>query len=148
MFFQRLSIDKGVEKCTILDPESKYIYFFEIKAPVVIRDLDLIKSITVKNFDRFPNHRMAFEQNVESLFSKNLFSLCDERWREVQNMLTSAFTSSKMKSVFVMMHNCAKVRRLFYFFACRPVNLGIERHIHQIYQRRDRHVQFSITQKH
>ena len=109
VFFQRMSVAEGVEKMYNLDPESKYIGFFEFDSPLLmIRDLDLIKSITVKNFDHFLNHRMAFDPDVEPLFSKNLFSLCDERWREVRNMLTPAFTSSKMKSMFILMRDCAK----------------------------------------
>ena len=109
VFFQRLSFAEGVEKMYNLDPESKYIGFFEFETPIlVIRDLDLIKSITVKNFDHFPNHRMAFDPDLEPLFSKNLFSLVDERWREVRNILTPAFTSSKTKSMFVLMRDCAE----------------------------------------
>ena len=124
LFFQRLSAAEGVEKVYNLDLESKYVGFFEFETPIlVIRDLDLIKSITVKNFDHFPNHRMAFEQDVEPLFSKNLFSLRDERWKEIRNMLTPAFTSSKMKSMFMLMRNCAQ-RRLFRFLAYRSVERG------------------------
>ncbi|KOX71590.1 Cytochrome P450 9e2 [Melipona quadrifasciata] len=108
-FFQRLSFAEFIEKVYNSNPDSKYVGFFEFDSPLlVIRDLDLIKSITVKNFDHFPNHRMAFEQDLEPLFSKNIFSLRDERWREVRNLLTPAFTSSKMKSMFVLMRDCAK----------------------------------------
>ncbi|XP_043511448.1 cytochrome P450 9e2-like [Frieseomelitta varia] len=108
-FFQRLSFAEIIEKIYNSNPESKYVGFFEFDSPLLmIRDLDLIKSITVKNFDHFPNHRMAFEADLEPLFSKNIFSLCDERWREIRNLLTPAFTSSKMKSMFVLMRDCAK----------------------------------------
>ena len=109
MFLQRISFAEIAEKMYNLDPESKYIGMFEFETPMlVIRDLELIKSIAVKNFDHFPNHRMAFDPELEPLFSKNLFSLRDERWREVRNMLTPAFTSSKMKCMFVLMRDCAK----------------------------------------
>ncbi|KAK1117081.1 hypothetical protein K0M31_017004 [Melipona bicolor] len=108
-FIQRQSFAEFIEKVYNSNPDSKYVGFFEFDSPLlVIRDLDLIKSITVKNFDHFPNHRMAFEQDLEPLFSKNIFSLRDERWREVRNLLTPAFTSSKMKSMFVLMRDCAK----------------------------------------
>ena len=55
-----------------------------------------------------PQNGFLFDPDLEPLFSKNLFSLCDERWREMRNMLTPAFTSSKMKSMFVLTRNCAK----------------------------------------
>ncbi|CAD1473361.1 unnamed protein product [Heterotrigona itama] len=109
VFLQRFSFAEAVEKIYNLYPESKYVGLFEFEMPLLmIRDLELIKSITVKNFDHFPNHRMAFDPDQEPLFSKNIFSLCDERWREVRNMLTPAFTSSKMKSMFVLMRDCAE----------------------------------------
>ena len=109
LLLRRLSFAEAIEKMYNLDSESKYIGVFEFgMSLLMIRDHDLIKSITVKNFDHFPNHRMTFDPDVEPLFSKNLFSLRNERWREVRNMLTPAFTSSKMKSMFVLMRNCAK----------------------------------------
>ncbi|KAF3430502.1 hypothetical protein E2986_13922 [Frieseomelitta varia] len=73
ILFQRLSSAESVEKSYSMDPESKYVSVFEFDSPLlVIRDLDLIKSITVKNFDHFLNHRMAIHPNLEPLFSKNL----------------------------------------------------------------------------
>ena len=109
MLLQRVSFAEVAERIYNIDRESKYVGFFEFESPLlVIRDLDLIKSITVKNFDHFPNHRMTFDPDLEPLFSKNIFGLRDERWKEVRNLLTPAFTSSKMKSMFVLMRDCAK----------------------------------------
>ena len=108
-----------------MDSESKYVDVFEFDSPLlVIRDLDLIKSITMKNFDHFPNHRMTFDPDLEPLFSNNLFSLHDGRWKEVRNMLSPAFTSSKMKSMFVLMCNCAK--EYGDYFASLPVDQSKE----------------------
>ena len=109
MFLQKMSPAEIAEKIYNLDPESKYIGLFEVGTPtLVIRDLELIKSVTVKNFDHFPNHRMIFDTDVEPLFTKNIFFLRGERWKEVRNTLTPAFTSNKMKSMFVLMRDCAK----------------------------------------
>ncbi|XP_043511450.1 cytochrome P450 9e2-like isoform X2 [Frieseomelitta varia] len=109
VIIRRHSFPEVIGKIYNSNPESKYVGFFEFDTPLlVIRDLDLIKSITVKNFDHFPNHRLAFDPDLDPLFSKNLFSLRDERWKEVRNILTPAFTSSKMKSMFVLMRDCAK----------------------------------------
>ncbi|KOX69482.1 Cytochrome P450 9e2 [Melipona quadrifasciata] len=72
-FLQRLSFAETVKKSYNLDSESKYVSLFDMTM-FVIRDLDLIKSITMKNFDYYPNHRMAFEPDLELFFSKNLFS--------------------------------------------------------------------------
>ncbi|KAK1117077.1 hypothetical protein K0M31_017000 [Melipona bicolor] len=109
VLLRRLSFPEVMEKIYNSNPDSKYVGFFEFDTPLlVIRDLELVKSIAVKNFDHFPNHRLAFDPELDPLFSKNLFSLRDERWKEIRNILTPAFTSSKMKSMFVLMRDCAK----------------------------------------
>ncbi|KOX71588.1 Cytochrome P450 9e2 [Melipona quadrifasciata] len=109
VFVRGLSFPEVIEKIYNSNPDSKYVGFIEFNTPLLlIRDLDLIKSIAVKNFDHFPNHRLIFEPDLDPLFSKNLFSLRGVRWMEMRQILTSAFTSSKMKSMFVLMRDCAK----------------------------------------
>lgn len=39
-----------------------------------IRDPDLIKQITVKDFDIFPEHRLIVDEDDDPLWGKNLFS--------------------------------------------------------------------------
>lgn len=87
-------------------PGARYVGFFDMVNPVlVIRDIDLIKQVTVKNFENFRNHR-GFE-NVDPLFAKNLFALRDEKWRNVRTILSPAFTSSKIKAMYHLMTECA-----------------------------------------
>ncbi|KOX71589.1 Cytochrome P450 9e2 [Melipona quadrifasciata] len=108
-FFQR-SFAEIVEKIYNSNPDSKYVGFFEFDTPVLlIRDLDLIKSITVKNFHHFPNHRLASDPDLDPLFSKNIFSLRGEKWKEVRKILTWAFTPSKMRSMFVLLRYSSDV---------------------------------------
>ncbi|KOC61112.1 Cytochrome P450 9e2 [Habropoda laboriosa] len=93
-----------------INAEAKYVGFFDFATPVIgLRDLDLIKSITVKNFEHFPNHRSFQDMKTDPLFSKNLFALRGDRWKEVRTLLSPAFTSSKMKAMFVLMRDCAKL---------------------------------------
>lgn len=42
---------------------------------LVLKDLDLIKQITVKYFDHFTDHHLLIPEDVEPLWGKNLFSL-------------------------------------------------------------------------
>lgn len=49
-----------------------------------------------------------FPEEVDPLMGKNLFSMKGQRWREMRATLSPAFTSSKMKGMFILMTECAK----------------------------------------
>jgi hypothetical protein len=50
--------------------------FFLFKQPVVVlRDPELIKAITVKDFEHFMDHRTLFSEDGERVWSRGLFSL-------------------------------------------------------------------------
>ncbi|XP_029170357.1 cytochrome P450 9e2-like [Nylanderia fulva] len=102
--FRLQSIADLVKNTYDLHPEAKYVGLFDMIGPlIVIRDRDLIKSIVLKNFDLFPDRRTFIEAHQDPLFGKNLFALKEERWRQERPLLTPAFTSSKMKSMFKLM---------------------------------------------
>lgn len=99
---------KMVEDIYSMALEAKYVAFYHRMAPMImLRDLELIKSIAIKNFDRFPNHRGFGDPDVEPFFSKNLLLLRDDRWKEVRAILSPAFSSSKLKAMFKLMSDCA-----------------------------------------
>ncbi|KMQ88037.1 cytochrome p450 9e2 [Lasius niger] len=106
--FRRQSIVDLVQNTYNLHPEAKYVGMFDITGPlIVLRDRDLIKSIALKNFDLFPDHRTLVEEHQDPLFGKNLFALKGERWRQVRPIMSPAFTSSKMKGMFKLMSDYA-----------------------------------------
>lgn len=74
---------------------------------IIIKDPEMLKEICVKSFDYFPNHRTFVEESFDPLFSKNIFSLKDERWREMRTILSPTFTASKMKYMFQLVSKCA-----------------------------------------
>uniref|UniRef100_A0A182MYK0 Uncharacterized protein n=1 Tax=Anopheles dirus TaxID=7168 RepID=A0A182MYK0_9DIPT len=85
---------------------------FDLVTPVfVVRDPDLIKQITVKDFDHFVNHRQIFGSNLDrdsiSLFGKTLFALSDQQWRDMRATLSPAFTGSKMRQMFDQIVECS-----------------------------------------
>ncbi|KAJ4428801.1 hypothetical protein ANN_25794 [Periplaneta americana] len=56
----------------------KYGGVYEFLNPVImIRDPELLKTVTVKDFEFFLNHRNPMSEEVEPLFGKGLFSLQD-----------------------------------------------------------------------
>ncbi|XP_065080305.1 probable cytochrome P450 9f2 isoform X2 [Ochlerotatus camptorhynchus] len=70
----------------------------------VIRDPELIKKITVKDFEYFINRRSSFGENKDNdngiLLSNTLVMLNDQRWRDMRAIFSPAFTGSKMRAMF------------------------------------------------
>ncbi|KAF5280486.1 hypothetical protein FQA39_LY18051 [Lamprigera yunnana] len=82
---------------------------YQFNKPVLyIRDIDLIRKITIKDFDHFTDHSSFLEENVEPLMDKNLFNLKGQRWRNMRATLSPSFSSSKMKMMFILLSDCAQ----------------------------------------
>jgi len=79
-----------------------------VKPIYVLRDPELIISVTIKNFDYFCNHRNFVNEDLEPISGKTLFGLRDDRWREMRRQLTPAFTTSKIKMMFDFVCQCAE----------------------------------------
>uniref|UniRef100_A0A1A9WIC5 Cytochrome P450 n=1 Tax=Glossina brevipalpis TaxID=37001 RepID=A0A1A9WIC5_9MUSC len=83
---------------------------FESRQPILlIRDPDLIKQITVKDFDHFINHRNIFsdENGKSNLFGSSLTAMRDNRWKDMRSTLSPVFTGSKMRQMFQLMNKVA-----------------------------------------
>jgi len=89
-------------------PDAKYVGVIDFGVPtVLLRDPELIRIITVKDFEYFPDHRSFVDESVEPLFGKNVFSLRGDRWKEMRNTLSPSFTASKMKFMFDLISKCS-----------------------------------------
>lgn len=92
-----------------LAPSARYVGFYNRMTPIVmIRDPELIKTIAVKSFDVFRNHRTVNGILTDDvLLSANLLLLRDNRWREVRSLNTPAFSTSKIRSMHRSMSEIA-----------------------------------------
>lgn len=70
-------------------------------------DAEIIKQITVKDFDSFVNHDKSFNDEIDKISGKMLFALVDDEWRNMRSILSPIFTSSKMKMMFEVLQDCA-----------------------------------------
>ncbi|XP_033230462.1 cytochrome P450 9e2-like [Belonocnema kinseyi] len=108
VMFRRISMGNMIKKMYDNFSNAKYFGVYDFMNPVIVlRDLELVKSVGVKNFESFPNHRTFVEETWDPLFGKNLFSLTGEKWHNVRNLLSPAFTSSKMKTMYKLISQCA-----------------------------------------
>lgn len=89
--------------------DAKYVGSFDFTRSVVltIRDLELVKSITIKNFDAFQDHLFFGDEIQDPFFGTNLFVLRGDKWRDIRTLLSPAYTASKMKAMFPLIVECA-----------------------------------------
>ncbi|XP_039753921.1 uncharacterized protein LOC120629162 [Pararge aegeria] len=79
-------------------PEERFIGRYEFIKPIIlVRDLELVKKIAIKDFEHFLDHRSFTDDLIEPLFARNLFSLKGQEWKDMRSTLSPAFTSSKIK---------------------------------------------------
>uniref|UniRef100_A0A1B6JHJ0 Cytochrome P450 n=1 Tax=Homalodisca liturata TaxID=320908 RepID=A0A1B6JHJ0_9HEMI len=80
-------------------PGERFFGYFRVRVPtLVVKDVDLIQKILVKDFSHF--HNQGFPTIEGDLLSMNLFNLKGEVWRAMRNKLSPTFTSGKMKFMF------------------------------------------------
>ncbi|GJQ77435.1 hypothetical protein Trydic_g20833 [Trypoxylus dichotomus] len=108
-------------------PEERYIGMYQGTLPtLLIRDPEIIKRITVKEFDHFPNHRSFIPDDVEPLWSKNLVFLKDMAWRDMRSTLSPSFTSNKMKIIFSLITDCASIYVDYFSKQGKKINIELK----------------------
>lgn len=70
------------------------------------RDTEAFKRIAIKDFDHFEDRRGFFNEEVEDIWGKSLFTLHGEKWRQMRATLSPAFTGSKMRQMFELIADC------------------------------------------
>lgn len=85
----------------------KFIGVYQMggKPIYLVNDPELIKAITIKDFDHFVNHGFQIDANIDPLFGRNLFNMSDERWRDMRSILSPLFTGSKMRGMLALMND-------------------------------------------
>ncbi|KAF5303272.1 hypothetical protein FQA39_LY10011 [Lamprigera yunnana] len=102
-------VSESIEKIYNDFSYARYCGHYQFSKPMLlIRDLELIKQITVKDFDNFMDHTTFFPEDTEPLWGKNLISLTGDKWRHMRATLSPSFTSSKMKFMFQSMSEYAE----------------------------------------
>lgn len=81
---------------------------FDFRVPqYVIRDAELFKQITIKDFDHFEDHLGFVDDSIDTLWGNILFLMKGEKWRQIRVTLSPTFTGSKMRQMFKLVAECA-----------------------------------------
>ncbi|EDS37436.1 conserved hypothetical protein [Culex quinquefasciatus] len=76
-------------------PKHGFFGYFDFWCPVyMVKDVELVKKICIKDFNHFVNHRTQFSAEHDPLFANSLFSMNDSRWRNMRSVLSPAFTGT------------------------------------------------------
>jgi len=79
---------------------------FEFGNPMLfLKDLEVVKHILIKDFDRFMDHRDFVD--TDPVFSKSLFFLHTGEWRNMRAFLSPTFTSGKIRRMFHHFERCS-----------------------------------------
>ncbi|XP_055601238.1 probable cytochrome P450 9f2 [Uranotaenia lowii] len=87
-------------------PEARFSGFFMFRKPgYLIHDPELIKQITIKDFDHFTDHANNITPELDPFLGRSLFFAEGHRWKPGRTGLSPAFTGSKMRNMMVLLYN-------------------------------------------
>ncbi|XP_013174105.1 PREDICTED: cytochrome P450 6B2-like [Papilio xuthus] len=82
-------------------PKEKLVGVYRMTTPcVLVRDLEVIKHVMIKDFDMFEDRGIEFSKEG---YGANLFHSDGETWRALRNRFTPIFTSRKLKNMLYLM---------------------------------------------
>lgn len=82
-----------------------YLLFFASSPRIVICDRELIRQISTKDHNIFPNHSIL-PNNLGKYFGSIIFFLKNSHWKRVRALMSPTFTSSRMKRMFTLIDVC------------------------------------------
>ncbi|KAH8297063.1 hypothetical protein KR044_004456, partial [Drosophila immigrans] len=104
-FFEQISLfhqAKGFENEPLVG-----VYF--LKGPgVIIRDLELIKTVMIKKFNYFVNRVLNTDPHHDPLGYNNLFFVRSPEWKGLRSKISPVFTSGKIKQMYPLMLEIGK----------------------------------------
>jgi hypothetical protein len=107
--FQKVNIGEHLQQIYEQHSDKPYVGIFSFDKPILlIRDLELVKNIMVKDFQYFIDRIICLDEKLDPLSSKILFVIKSQRWRHWRINLTPVFTSGKMKKMFYLVDTCGK----------------------------------------
>jgi len=107
--FQKVTFGEHLQQIYEQHSDKPYVGIFSFDKPILlIRDVELVKNILVKDFQFFIDHIISVDEKIDPLISRCLFVLKGQLWRNWRTNLSPVFTSGKMKMMFYLVDTCGK----------------------------------------
>ena len=107
--FQKVNIGKHLQQIYKEYSDKPYVGIFSFDKPILlIRDLELVKNILVKDFQNFMDRIVSLNEELDPLTNRSLLVIKGQRWRHLRTNLSPVFTSAKIKKMFYLMDTCGK----------------------------------------
>lgn len=101
----------------------------------MLSDPYLIKQVLVKDFDHFVNRDPKEQDYTDRLMSKSILMMRDDKWKEMRSTLSPVYTTSKLKTLFVLLQECINDFISFYEEKALKDNGTIEIETHDVFAR-------------
>ncbi|XP_017084620.2 probable cytochrome P450 6w1 [Drosophila eugracilis] len=82
--------------------------YMAYRPALIIRDLDLIKTVMIKKFQYFNNRVLQTDPHNDALGFNNLFFARSPAWRELRTKISPVFTTGKIKQMYPLMVKIGK----------------------------------------
>lgn len=114
VFFKNVKLVFGSTILYNTFPDAKIFGYYTATQPTyMLRDPEMIKKVTVKDFEHFTNRSpvlpVSDDEHIvkDSLFFNSLFSLRGQKWRDMRSTLSPAFTGSRIRQMFELVSDRA-----------------------------------------
>jgi cytochrome P450 family 6 len=105
----RTTIGEQLQRIYNEKSDKPYVGIFSFDKPsLLFCDLQLMKNILVKDFQKFVDRTFSVEERFDPVFGKGLSLLKGQLWRHLRTKLTPVFTSRKMKMMFYLVDTSGK----------------------------------------
>lgn len=84
-----------------------YGYFVGLKPYVVVKDLDMVQQILIRDFHKFVN-RPSMGIEIRPVIN-TLVGLRSQRWKEVRRVISPTFSRRKMRKISLTINRCVDI---------------------------------------
>ncbi|XP_044009988.1 probable cytochrome P450 6a14 [Aphidius gifuensis] len=107
LFLKKLTAGQVIQNIYTKWKHESFVGVYKGHSPqLIINDLDLIKTILIKDFDTFNGRGILINEDTDPL-SANIVNIDGPRWKFIRAKLTPLFTTGKLKQMIELMVECA-----------------------------------------